>query len=508
MVSVCLRSLRLFSPLWKRGAGGDFDRIGEYLTASKSPLTPLFQRGGRYVSVLILLLTLSVVAPLAHAEISINAHIDNPNPWLREEILLTVEFAVVNTCLRSLRLLSPLWKRGAGGDFDRIGEYLTASKSPLTPLFQRGGRYVSVLILLLTLSVVAPLAHAEISINAHIDNPNPWLREEILLTVEVVDDRSIIEQNTAPWAPPGVSLRPLNPSEERVQTADGIRILRRQHWAIMPLYAGELKLQPPTIEARITGQGRVSLTPEAMLLNVRPLNPLLPADVPVSALQIKLAHPPEAVPRGRPFNVNLSIESTGLSTRSLRRWLDENLRSMSDLRIYPPDIRLNNNIDPAKPLLQQADIRLTFESQASGQLTLPSLVLPYVNSQDGNIQHTTLPIGTVRIEHPLWLALRPWLPRGMVGIALIVLLIATWTFTRLRLQAAKQRRTWRRELQTAESPKALRQILRKMWRYIPATSGTKTLSQQLDAACYGSEPISAAVFNDLKARLIEYCSGR
>jgi len=368
---------------------------------------------------------------------------------------------------------------------------------------QRDHKHALRLVLLLALCVVAPLTHADISVRAHIDNPNPWVREEILLTVEVVDDRSIIEQKTAPWTPSGVSLRSLNASEERVQTADGIRILRRLHWAIMPLYAGELKLQPPTIEARVSGQGRVSLTPEAMLLKVRPLNPLLPADVPISALQIKLAHPLEAVPRGRPFNVNLSIEGTGLSTRGLSHWLDESLRSTGDLRIYPPDILLGDNIDPAKPLLQHAIIRLTFESQASGQLALPSIVLPYVNPQDGSIQHAILPIVEVHIEHPLWLALRPWLPWGVGAMALIVLLIGTWKYTFPRWQAARQRRAWLRALQAADSPKALRLI----WQHIPTTPSRHALNQQLDAACYGSEPISATAFSDLKTRLIKHYLG-
>jgi hypothetical protein len=354
---------------------------------------------------------------------------------------------------------------------------------------------------MLFLTCQPQLVHADISINARIDNPSPWVREEILLTVEVVDDRSIIEQKTAPWTPSGVSLRPLNASEERVQTADGVRILRRQHWAIMPLYAGEIKLQPPSIEARVTGQGRVSLTPAAIPLNIRPLNPLLPADVPVSTLHIKLAPPPEAVPRGRPFNLNLSIQGSGLSIRGLRHWLDESLRSTNALRIYPPDIRLSDNSDPAQPLLQQADIRLTFESQASGELTLPSLVLPYISPQDGSIQHASLTLGNVRIEHPLWLALRPWLPWIMGAIALIALVIGTWKYAHPRWQAAKQRRAWLGELQAAESPKELRRV----WRHIPPNHRTQTLTQQLDAACYGSEPISASAFNALKARLIEYC---
>jgi hypothetical protein len=357
----------------------------------------------------------------------------------------------------------------------------------------------------IVLASLPNFAHADISINARIDNPNPWVREEVLLTVEVVDDRSIIEQKTLPWTPPGVSVRPLSSSEERAQTPDGIRILRRQHWAVMPLYAGELKLQPPSIEARVTGQGRLNLTPEALHLNVRALNPLLPADVPVSVLRLQSAPLPEAIPRGRPFNVNLSIQGTGLSTRGLRHWLDESLRSSDELRIYPPEITLHGNIDAnsptSRPLRQQADVRLTFETTASGHVQPPAIILPYVDPADGTIKHAALPSIEIRSEHPLWLALRPWLAWGMSTIALIFLLIGTWKYAHPRWQDARQRRTWLRALQAADSPKALRCI----WQHIPTTPSTQTLTQQLDAACYDSEPISETAFSALKSRLIEHC---
>lgn len=438
---------------------------------------------------------------------------------------------MVSICSLAFRLLSPLWKIAAGGDLktkqrspdeaqrspgvivsvvksapDCHPGYMSILRSIIAPQCAEHHFHKKLLrlVLLLALCTVAPLSHAEISINPQIDTPNPWVREEILLTVEVSDDRSILEQKTAPWAPPGVSFRTLNASEERVQTADGIRILRRQHWAIMPLYAGELKLQPPGFEVRVTGQGHLKLTPDALKLNVRPLNPLLPTDVPISTLQIKGTQLPAAVQRGRPFNLNFSILGSGLSARGLRHWLDESLRSTGDLRIYPPDIRLSDGIDPAQPLLQQADIRLTFESQASGQLALPSIVLPYVNPQDGNIQHAILPASTIRIEHPLWLALRPWLPWGMSAIALIVLLISAWKYAHPRWQAARQRRAWLRALQAADSPKALHQIWHQIWQHIPATPGAQALAQQLDAACYGSEPVSASTFSVLKTRLIEH----
>jgi hypothetical protein len=352
------------------------------------------------------------------------------------------------------------------------------------------------------LATLPLLAHADISINAHIDNPSPWVREEVLLTVEVVDDRAIIEQKTAPWTPPGVSLRLLNPSEERIQTPEGVRILRRQYWAVMPLYAGELSLQPPTVEARLSGQGRVSLTPAALHFNVRPLNPLLPADVPVSALHIKLTRLPEAVPRGRPFNVDLNIQGSGLSTRGIRHWLDESLRSSAKLRIYPPEIALHNNIDPAQPLQQQADVRLTFETTASGRVQLSAIILPYVDPADGAIQHAVLPVVEIRSEHPLWLAMRPWLPWTAGLVLLILIFIGVWRLAQPCWQAAQKRHAGLVALSAAESPKALRSVWHSL--QLPQNKPkSEALATRLDAACYGPKPLNQAAFDTLKNELIE-----
>ncbi|MGD9888814.1 MAG: hypothetical protein AB7S56_06055 [Halothiobacillaceae bacterium] len=357
------------------------------------------------------------------------------------------------------------------------------------------------LFLLFLLACLPVLTHAEIRVNASLSNTTPWVREEVLLTIEVVDDRSIIEQTTAPWTPSGLSLRPLNPSEERIQTPEGLRILRRQHWALMPLYAGNITLQPPSIELRLSGQGRISLTPNALQLKVRPLNPLLPADVPVSMLQLKLAPPPEAVPRGRPFNINFNIQGSGLTTRGLRHWLDESLRSSGDLRIYPPEVRLVDNIDPTQPLKQQAEVRLTFESQTSGKLQLPSITLPFVNPSTGDIQHATLPSTTLTVEHPLWIALRPWLPWTLGATAFILLLIGTWPFAQQGITSWKQRRKCLKALQAAQSPKALRSA----WKAAAPRhlSDMEALNARLDAACYGVEVLNDKAFNTLKDELIQ-----
>ncbi|GEM_PF-3269389 len=342
------------------------------------------------------------------------------------------------------------------------------------------------------------LAHADLGIDARLSHPSPWLREEVVLTVEVIDDRSLIEQTLPPWTPAGVMLRPLAGQQERIRTEQGVRILHRHRWALMPLYPGPIELQPPAVEARVAGGGRVTLTPPALHLDARPLDPLIPAELPVSALRLSADPLPEAIPRGRPLTWTIHVEGQGLSARGLRPWLDEALRDAPGLRAYPPDIRLEDNIAPESPMLQRLTARVVLEPRASGLVRLPGLKLPYVDPTDGQPRLARLTGSEVRVMHPLWLAVRPWLPWAASGL----LLAAALWLTRPRWRAWRCRQAWLRVLREARTPAALR----KAWRQgasAPADDSTRTLLDRLDVACYGRFPLNETTFTELKTRLIE-----
>ena len=357
-------------------------------------------------------------------------------------------------------------------------------------------------ILLALLLMLAPPAHAGLGIEAHLANPTPWLREEVLLTVEVLDDRSIIEQIIAPWTPPGVIVRPLGSRQERVQTPEGVRIRHRHLWGVMPLYPGPLTLQPPTIEARVSGGKRLPLTPPLLRMEARPLDPLLPVDVPVSLLSLSAAPLPEAVPRGRPFTWNLAVEGQGLSARGIERWLKEALRDTGSLRAYPPDIKLRDGIDPTQPLRQRVEMRLTLEARDSGPVRLPQIRLPYIDPTDGMVRLTSLPATELRVQHPLWLALRPWLTWFAGAMLLAVLVIPLQRCGRRWLA----RRAWLRSLREADTPAALR----RAWRGGAETlvdAQTQARVQRLDAACYGNHPLGEADFRTLRQALLQAAAG-
>ncbi|MFZ5467595.1 MAG: hypothetical protein ACOZAI_10085 [Pseudomonadota bacterium] len=353
-------------------------------------------------------------------------------------------------------------------------------------------------ILLAALLTLGAQARADLGIDAHLSNATPWLREEVLLTVEVLDDRSIVEQIIAPWTPPGVIVRPLGSRQERLQMPEGLRIRHRHLWAIMPLYPGPVEVQPPTVEARVAGGKRIPLTPPALRMETRPLDPLLPVDVPVSPLRLTGAPLPEAVPRGRPFTWSLAIEGQGLSARGIRRWLDEALRDTGTLRVYPPEIKLRDGIDPTQPLRQRVEMRLTLEARDSGQVRLPQIRIPYIDPTDGMVRLASLPGTELRVQHPLWLALRPWLPWFAGAMMLAALAIPLQHCGRRWLA----RRAWLRSLREADTPSALR----KAWRRGAETMvdvQTQALVQRLDAACYGNRPLGEADFRTLRQALLQ-----
>lgn len=354
------------------------------------------------------------------------------------------------------------------------------------------------LIALFMLLALVPPAHADLGIDARLSNASPWLREEVLLTVEVLDDRSIIEQIIPAWTPPGVIVRPLGSRQERLQTPKGLCIRHRHLWAVMPLYPGPLELKPPTVEARIAGGKRIPLTPPPLRMEARAIDPLLPVDVPVSALRLTAEPLPEALPRGRPFTWSLAIEGQGLSARGIRRWLDESLRDTGTLRVYPPDVKLVDKIDPESPLLQRVEARITFEPRTSGTVRLPELVLPHVDPADGLPRLARLEGGQITVQHPVWLAVRPWLPWA----AGAVLLLALATGIRPRWQRLQRRRQWIGSLKAADDPHALR----RAWHAGASEEARQAARDELarlDAACYGRQPLDDEGFKALKVRLIE-----
>lgn len=346
--------------------------------------------------------------------------------------------------------------------------------------------------------LLSGLCHADLGIDAQLSNTTPWLREEIVLSVEVMDDRTIIEQIMPPWTPAGVMIRPLTGQQERLKTADGIRILHRHRWAVMPLYAGPLDLQPPEVEARVAGGGRITLTPPALHIETRPLDPLIPVDIPVSPLRIETQPVPDAIPRDRPLNWVITVEGQGISTRGLRHWLDEALRDTGSLRVYPPDMRLEDGITPENPLLQRVVARIVLEPRESGHARLPELVLPYVDPVDGQVHLARLAGSEIRVMHPLWLAVRPWLPWG---VGSLLLALAFW-IARPHWRRERQRRTWAEALRHAETPPALRKAWHKGG-FGPSDDKTMALLERLDAACYGLKPLSEAEFNRLKQSLLD-----
>ena len=409
-----------------------------------------------------------------------------------------VNFSIlVNTLKEIRRALPPLPSRGR--ESERTNKLSTVVLSPLPPRerVRERGRPTELFPLLILLTCFSVSLHAEISVNATLSNPAPWVREETLLTLEVVDDRSLLDMQIEPWTPQGFALRTLNPSETRIQTEQGVRILRQQRWALMPLYAGNISLQPPSVHLRATGQARFTVTPQALQLEVRPLNPLIPSDIPVSPLQLKLDTLPTAAARGRPFEARLNIQGSGLSVRGLSEWLNESLHSSAERRIYPPKVRILDNIDPKQPLLQQAELRLTFESQVSGALQLPAITLPFVDTQDGQIRQANIDFPAVQIEHPLWLALRPQLPWIVALLAALAALFTAWRILPARWRRRQHRRAILQALEAADTPKSLRAAWKKAVPNLPESAATL----RLDVACYGQNPLDEQQFAQLKSEL-------
>lgn len=340
----------------------------------------------------------------------------------------------------------------------------------------------TVMLLLLGLLLLPPAPAAEdIWVTSGSDAQQVYLRQPVLLWVDLYDDRSIVSKHAADWRPRGFSARFLGSRQWREQQQGKTYVVHRYQWALMPLAAGEFSLSPPPIEIRRL-PGRAELGPlqaPPLQLQVNPLPSYLPAYLPVSGLSLESRLPQGEILTGAPAVWQLRIRGRGLTEGGMQRLLGEQLQAPG-VRFYPPRLSLVPSGDAENPLLQELQVNIPLVAEQAGELALPALRLPHVDPASGRLAALQHPAQPLAVQSPLVL----WLQRLGLGLLGIVLLLAVLVLAR-RIRAGWQAHgECRRALQAAADGLALRQRLRACG----MDGMAPDLAAQVDAFCFAREP--------------------
>ncbi|HSP00621.1 MAG TPA: BatD family protein [Thioalkalivibrio sp.] len=348
-----------------------------------------------------------------------------------------------------------------------------------------------------------------LGMGAGVDTPSPYLREPVLLWLEIETDHDQFEVRAPDLRFREAHVEALGRTRER--SGDGRYRLRYQ-WLITPLYSGDLELVLPWLEIHDYQRQGIPLRYPAptVQMAVREAPGYLPVDLPLAPVTVRqwlVGDGPRT--RGEPLRWVLEVQGRDVSPRALRRLLDRGLANSPGLRLHAPVIRREEVGGlPAGERLLRVEVPVT--PLSAGEQVLPGLRVPYFDTATGRLAVKELPGLRYTVQDPVGEVLKGLLT-GLLALLLaaLVLLPVLVGVRRLRarrrlfaaLAEARDGATLARALLSVEgSPPTLGQWLAVQ----RAGPGLRVAVQTLEAARYGG---AASDIGALRARLLTALGG-
>jgi hypothetical protein len=196
---------------------------------------------------------------------------------------------------------------------------------------------------------------------------------------------------------------------------------------------------------------------------------------------------PARWPLQRPLSWRFEVAG-GYSMDGLKALLDLQLRESPALGVYPPLIEPVAPDDPNSPLSRYA-VTLFLQPRASGDITLPTLNLPWYDAARGQVAGVALAGPTLTVFDPRWQRAR-WAAGGAAGLLLLAAL--AWhirRMTRWRLARRRGLRAIRQARDLAELARAVRQFSLTGQAASPSLGEWQRRLAQETGGCMVAEPV-------------------
>ncbi len=346
--------------------------------------------------------------------------------------------------------------------------------------------------LALALVLVGPARAGLIWAEAGLSADTRFVRQPVLLYVDLFDDLSIVEKEARPLEAPGLDFRFLG-AEEREARIDGERYrVHRYRWQVIPLVAGDFTIRPPVIEYRRMGgpwEGSTVQSGEVQLA-VEPLPLYLPVYLPVDRPVVERSEVTGGARVGQPGTWRLSVTAAGLETRGVARLVGESLAAPG-IRFGEPEVT-DGGTPGDRPLERRVAVEIPFEPREAGTRRLPDLQLAHVDPATGRLARVTAPGPAIEVAGR-WRPLVVTLAAALAG--LLVLAGAVAGFGRWR-----RRHRGRRALADAESPRSLRAaVLAHCDPGRLAREEGRAAFEALEGCCFGGVECGPGRLAELKA---------
>jgi hypothetical protein len=220
--------------------------------------------------------------------------------------------------------------------------------------------------------------------------------------------------------------------------------VQRHTWALLPLRAGELKVEFPTIRARRFGQLLI-YPPESILLQVRPRPAFWPANLPIGRPRILLGPAPASLQVGQTGALHFTIHAPGIAPNELASVLEAQA-SQQGLKFYAPRIHPTTNADGESDGTLRVD--WPYLAKHGGPTHYPELRIPYLDTQLGAPQRLQVSWGRVQVTDP---RVRHLL-MGLLGVTGLLAAFALMRWAYGAWSWRRRRIAWARLTQSQDVP--------------------------------------------------------
>jgi hypothetical protein len=405
------------------------------------------------------LIFMVLLAGSASHAASLTAQLDRTTVALGEPVSLSVQASGLDLDALDLTPLEARFEvfartRSRGADSDTLVLTLYPRHVGVLPIpqLQLDARRTAALPL-----TVTDGSEAVPQVTAHwmLEPAAPHVNQPVRLSLAICDDGSLQWQRPALPTHAGRAVRALGEEEGAGEREGEACTLHRFHWALLATREGAATLAVPMIDASRFGQ-RLRFPGPALNFEAAALPAWLPAHVPPVAPRIQADPLPARWPLQRPLSWRFEVAG-GYSADGLKALLDLQLRESPTLSVYPPLIESVTPDDINSPLSRHA-VTLFLRPRASGEITLPSLNLPWYDTARGQVASQILPGRSIVVFDPRWQRVGQ-VAGGLAGVVLLAALawqvrrMARWRLARRRgLRAIRQARD------IAELARAVRQF--------------------------------------------------
>lgn len=225
--------------------------------------------------------------------------------------------------------------------------------------------------------------------------PAHWVvRQPARLVVEICATGMLVWQTPRMPSQPGLSVLPLGEQQENVER-DGVRCTaRRWTWSVTPAVARTQRISPGMLQASRYGKILRFPAPD-LTANVTAVPAWLPQGIPVGRPAVT-APVHAAVPEtGQPWEWRWEIDGA-YDARTLHALLRDALKDRPAWLRFPPEVRAmpQSGIQPAW------EVRFYAVPPHAGNLSLPTINLPWFDPASRRLQRLSTGGGTVMVVDP------------------------------------------------------------------------------------------------------------